>query len=88
MNEKNLPVVFTIFCIDKRFDYLSYEYINHIRLKFIYYLVTSAGSTLSLGYNTFCTNYCNCESNYNPDMELLKNSIIKNLDISMTNLND
>lgn len=88
-------VNFNVFCIDKRFDYLSAEYFKAIGFISNYYLGTTAGSALCLGYSQYCSEICNCPCNSlndnnsqcepsNFDMELLKTSLIKNIDISLT----
>lgn len=81
---------FCIACIDKRFDNLLTSYLNTLGIKNEYYLGTTAGSSLCLGYKKYCKNICNkcsnkktCEPN-NADMKLLKESIIKNIDISLS----
>lgn len=89
-----LKTYFNIFCIDKRFDYLSAEYFKAIGFTNNYYLGTTAGSALCLGYSQYCKEICNCNchtpntnENCNPDnldMLLLKESLTKNIDISLT----
>jgi hypothetical protein len=82
-------------CIDKRFDLLATQYLNLNIVDF--YLIGTAGSGLSLGYQDFCSKECNCECNNsihndenvscdpsNDDMELLKNNFVKNIEISET----
>ncbi len=134
--------IFSIFCIDYRYDALTTEYFNAIGLQQRYFLSTVAGSTLPLGYKKYCLyncganscganscgansccdsstssnssssygscgccencnydgyNKCNCcedcncgntPSNScnpnNPDMKLLKDNLVKNLEISFT----
>lgn len=85
---------FNVFCIDKRFDFLSAEYFSSIGFSNNYYLGTTAGSALCLGYSQYCEEICNCNCHTsntnescdpaNPDMLLLKESLIKNIDISLT----
>lgn len=102
-------IILTVFCIDKRFDYLTTEYFDGIGFRYNYYLLTTAGSALCLGYEKYCSEICNSrcncsfvknclsdnncllENNYknacdptNKDMELLKESIIKNIDIALS----
>lgn len=93
-----LKTYFNIFCIDKRFDFLNSEYFKAIGFIDNYYLGTTAGSALCLGYSQYCEEICNCNCNChepnqesveecnpaNPDMLLLKESLIKNIDISLT----
>ena len=92
---------FNIFCIDKRFDVLTTEYFQSIGFKYNYYLGTTAGSALCLGYEQYCSEICNHNCNCtsvndnsanndsscdpaNFDMQLLKNSLIKNIEIALT----
>jgi hypothetical protein len=85
---------FNIFCIDKRFDALTTEYFQFIGFTANYYLGTTAGSGLCLGYQQYCGEICNCEcvhndnisscNPFNPDMQLLKDSLIKNIEIALT----
>lgn len=81
---------FNTFCIDKRFDKLSTDYFNVIGFDDNYYLGTTAGSALPLGYSKYCEEICNCHCSttgcdpFNPDMKLLKDSLTKNIDISLT----
>ena len=87
-------VYFNILCIDKRFDNLTTEYFRSVGFKFNYYLGTTAGSALPLGYRQYCSEICNschigttctesCDPS-NPDMQLLKDSLIKNIEIALT----
>lgn len=86
---------FNVFCIDKRFDFLSTEYFKAIGFSNNYYLGTTAGAGLCLGYSKYCSEICNCNCHslnqdapdcnpLNPDMLLLKESLTKNIDISLT----
>jgi hypothetical protein len=78
-------------CIDNRYDELSVKYLNSDIKN--YYLIATAGSALSIGYNNFCKKVCNCKCNYNInnscdslniDMEILKKSFITNINISLS----
>jgi hypothetical protein len=86
---------FNIFCIDKRFDVLTTQYFQSIGFTTNYYLGTTAGSGLCLGYKEYCDEICDCDHDdhddhmhscnpYNPDMQLLKDSLIKNIEIALT----
>ena len=93
---------FNVFCIDKRFDALTTEYFQSIGFRFNYYLGTTAGSGLCLGYKQYCSEICNCNcdcvnnsnSNSNSsvnscdpvnlDMQILKDSLVKNIEISLS----
>lgn len=87
--------LFCICCIDKRFDALTTDYFESTEFKRNYYLGTTAGSGLPLGYKQYCTEICNCNCNFNfkisdscdplnPDMELLERSLIRNIEIALT----
>lgn len=85
-----LKTYFNVFCIDKRFDFLTTEYFKSIGFNINYYMGTTAGSALPLGYSQYCDKICNCDCHTescdpaNPDMLLLKESLTKNIDISLT----
>lgn len=87
----------SIVCIDYRFDYLTTEYFDAIGQRENYFLLSTAGSSLCLGYTDYVNQICNCRyitpkhsccnnnctDPNNFDMKLLKESIKKNLDISL-----
>lgn len=90
---------FCLCCIDKRFDYLATAYLNSQNNKNEFYLCSTAGSSLSLGYKCYCKNICNNCNNYNKcnkcsnsqncnpcnsDIKILKESVTKNIDISLS----
>ncbi len=85
---------FNIFCIDKRFDLLTAEYFQLAGFIDNYYLGTTAGSALPLGYQEYCSEICNCNCVHNNiisscdplnlDMQLLKDSLLKNIEIALT----
>lgn len=97
-------VYFNIFCIDKRFDALSAEYFKYEGFNQDYYLGTTAGACLSLGYNEYCKKTYSCSGSCKPckpcelgkcepgkcnpenfqDIELLKTSLIRNIEIAQT----
>lgn len=81
---------FCVCCIDKRFDKLVTSYLNQTPNSDGYYLGTTAGASLCLGYKRYCKNICNkcskkktCDPN-NAVMALLKESIVQNIDISLS----
>lgn len=83
-------VGFCVACIDKRFDLLTADYLSKTQNAAELYLGTNAGAALCLGYKRYCKNICNkcskkktCDPN-NADMALLKESTIKNIDISLS----
>ena len=82
-------VFLTIFCIDKRFDYLSAKFFESTNDN-NYYLLTTAGSSLCLGYEKYPKNDCDCGMTNEDDMNLLKDSIVKNIKIasSLDNLEE
>jgi hypothetical protein len=78
--------VFSVFCIDYRFDALMAEFYKEVGLEMNYYACSTAGSALSLGYKQYCTNECHscgCKPN-NSSMVTLKRSIVDNLNIALT----
>jgi hypothetical protein len=94
-------VYFNVFCIDKRFDALTTEYFVNMGYIQNYYLGTTAGAALPLGYKQYCSEICNCNCEcvhdvhnvhdnspscnpFNTDMILLKDSLIKNIEIALT----
>lgn len=91
MSNNKEKVYFNILCIDKRFDALTTRYFQNTGFEDNYYLAGTAGSALSLGYTQYCSEICNCNHDSstscdpaNPDMELLKDSLIKNIEIALT----
>jgi hypothetical protein len=93
-----MAVNFNVCCIDKRFDELTTDYFKAVGFASNYYLGTTAGGCLSLSYTKYCSEICNCKCNFvtdiqdenqlcnpfNLDMELLKKSLVKNIEISLT----
>lgn len=88
-------VYFNVFCIDKRFDNLTAEYYSAVGFKSNYYVGTTGGGGLPYGYSQYCSEICNCHCDtqnsngsscdpLNPDMLLLRDSLTKNIDISLT----
>jgi len=89
-------VYFNVFCIDKRFDALTAEFFQNMGYIQNYYQGTTAGAALPLGYKQYCSEICNCEcvhdvhnnlpscNPFNTDMILLKDSLIKNIEIALT----
>ena len=89
-----MSVGFCVFCIDKRYDYLVTTYLNSISGETNRFFGSTAGSALCLGYSQYYCKQCcpkgkDCNSN-NKDMKLLKESLIANINISMSlyELND
>lgn len=81
----NAPI-FSIFCIDFRYDNLTANFFQGIGLRNSYFSVTSAGGALSLGYKCSCSKICKkskCKPN-NEDMTLLRKNLVKNLEIALT----
>ena len=58
MTEKLIPStsvpIFTTYCIDYRYDALSSEFFKQIGLGNSYFLSTTAGAALCLGYEKDC----------------------------------
>lgn len=55
--------IYSIFCIDFRYDYLTTEFFDSIGYRFNYFTNTTAGASLALGYEKYCKYICNCSSN-------------------------
>jgi len=85
---ENSNYILTLFCIDKRFDYLTTDFFEKIGYRYNYYLLTTAGSSLSLGYKDYCNDICKCSKKTcdpdNDDMNLFANNIIKNIEIALS----
>lgn len=78
--------IFSIFCIDYRFDAMLANFYDGIGLEYNYFACTNAGASLCLGYNKYCVNSCHncgCDPN-NSSMVTLKRGIIENLNIALT----
>ncbi len=83
--------IFSIFCIDFRYDNLTAEFFQGVGLINSYFAATAAGAALPVGYKCSCSNICtkskckkdNCNP-HNEDMALLRNSLVKNLEIALT----
>ena len=100
---------FNLCCIDYRYDALATQYFKDTENEFNYFLNTTAGSALCLGYKEYCIKNCfhpnkhnikydSCKCNNktkedqiiqscnpeNKDMKLLKDSVKKNLEISIS----
>lgn len=79
---------FSIFCIDYRYDDLTSNFFQSIGLRNSYFAATTAGGALSLGYNCSCSKgSCkkdDCKPNQRKDMELLRDALVKNLDIALS----
>ena len=80
--DRNIPI-YSISCIDFRFDYLTALFFGGIGLQNLYFTATSAGASLSLGYNCACSSSCSSSST-NKDMNLLRDNLVKNLEIALT----
>ena len=78
--------IFSVCCIDYRYDAMTTNFFEAIGLERNYFLNTTAGGALSLGYKHYCNNLCkskSCSPN-NSDMKLLKKTVVKNLQIALT----
>ena len=69
---------FNICCIDYRYDALTTQYFNYNGQQFNYFLGTTAGASLPLGYKEFCLKNCigNC-CNKSCEFDILKNTKIE-----------
>jgi len=72
--------IFAISCIDFRFDFLAALFFEGIGLQNLYFNASVAGAALSLGYNQSCS----CNKRNNKDMNLLRDNLVKNLEIALT----
>ncbi len=58
--------IFSIFCIDFRYDTLTSNFFQEIGLTNSYFAATAAGAALPVGYECSCSNICkksNCKKN-------------------------
>ena len=81
--------IFSIFCIDYRYDALVSTFYEAIGQEFNYFSSTVAGGALPLGYKKYCKKICNscnkikCDPK-NTSMDLLKKNLVENLNIALT----
>jgi len=78
--------IFSVFCIDFRYDRLTADFFKGIGLVNSYFAATAAGAALPLGYKCSCFKICRrskCNPN-NEAMALLRNNLVKNLKIALT----
>ena len=93
----SIPPIFSIFCIEYRYDSLNTQYFKKLGIEYNYYQATTAGAALALGYEDYCNKLYNgkcdgecdkkCKKNCNPnnsDIKLLKDGLKKNLDIALS----
>jgi hypothetical protein len=76
--------IYSVFCIDFRYDTLTADYFDAIGLQ--NFAATAAGAALPLGYKCSCSCLCT-EGSCNPsnkDMTLLRDNLVKNLEIALT----
>ena len=81
--------LFSIFCIDFRFDAFVADFYKGIGRELSYYASTVAGGAMPLGYKKYCKQVCNgCKNKScnpsNSSMKLLKNNLVENLNIALT----
>src|SRR5438874_4339222 len=55
--------IFVTYCIDYRYNAISAEFLDEIDYENSYYLSTTAGASLALGYEKACKNINNCNNN-------------------------
>ncbi len=78
--------IFSIFCIDFRYDNLTASFFQGTGLTNSYFAATAAGAALPLGYKCSCSELCKkgkCKPK-NEDMTLLRKNLVKNLEIALT----
>lgn len=87
------PPVFSIFCIDYRFDAMVANFYENTGKEYDYFACTVAGGSMPLGYESYCKNKCNKKSECksckpcdpsNLSMKLLKNNLVENINIALT----
>jgi hypothetical protein len=79
-------LLFSISCIDFRFDALDAEFYKSINKENDYFACSVAGGAMALGYSTYC-NKNNCKNNCNPKnakISLFKKNLIENLKIALS----
>jgi hypothetical protein len=83
--------IFSIFCIDFRYDNLTANFFQGIGLTNQYFAATAAGGALPVGYECSCSNICKkgkCKKGKcnpdNKDMAILRKNLVKNLEIALT----
>lgn len=87
-------IKFCISCIDRRFFSLAADYFTYIGSSDNFYEASTAGAGLSLGYSEYCSNICGCPGSNcnqatacdpaNVDMAVLKDSLVRNINIALT----
>ena len=89
----NKSPIFSIFCIDYRFDAMVANFYEGIGREYDYFACTVAGGAMPLGYEKYCSNECtkcsesksdkSCDPS-NSSMKLLKKNLVENLNIALT----
>jgi hypothetical protein len=80
------PLLFSISCIDFRFDAMVAEFYKSINKEYNYFTCSVAGGAMALGYSTYCCKN-DCKNNCNPKnatMSLFKKNLIENLKIALS----
>lgn len=87
----NKAPIFSIFCIDYRFDAMVANFYQNIGKEYDYFACTVAGGSMPLGYEKYCKNECikckKSKKSCNPSnlsMKLLKKNLVENLNIALT----
>ena len=78
--------IFSVFCIDFRYDKLTADYFQSDNLLNSYFAATAAGGALPLGYTCSCSCLCakgSCNPS-NKDMKLFRDNLVKDLEIALT----
>ncbi len=75
-------LLFSISCIDFRFDAMVAEFYKSINKENDYFSCSVAGGAMALGYSTYCyKNNCNPK---NATMSLFKKNLIENLKVALS----
>jgi hypothetical protein len=86
--KRSATPIFATYCIDYRYDALSSNFLKAIGYANSYYLATNAGASLPLGYKKTCKSGVENKSGTCcpgiDAMNILKNSLVTNLDIALT----
>ena len=79
-------MIFSIFCIDYRFDAMLADFYKNTGSEYNYFACSTAGAGLCLGYKNYCKTLCHscgCDPT-NPSIKILKHSVVENLNIALT----
>ena len=82
VNAESFTPIFVSYCIDYRYNAISAEFLDEIDYENSYYLSTTAGASLPLGYKKCCKNIKSSEGDNCclglEEMDNLKKSFVTN----------